>query len=74
MAEESLGPGAGRTLFTRNAFPHNCAVRRRKGRYFLTNLAQPLPLRRKAVLAARNSWRKVSRLRGCCGNPGQPGC
>jgi hypothetical protein len=25
-------------------------------------------------LTLRNRWRAIVMLKGCCGNPGQPGC
>ena len=33
-----------------------------------------LPWWRVLAIAASNTWRKMVLLRGCCGNPGQPGC
>jgi len=32
------------------------------------------PLVEKLGLAATNYWRRIVRLRNCCGNDGQPGC
>ncbi len=43
-------------------------------RSFFTNLKQPMPLRRKAWLVARNNWIKLSKRQSCCGHPGEPGC
>ena len=33
-----------------------------------------MPWRRVLSLVASNTWLKVASRRGCCGNPGQPGC
>jgi hypothetical protein len=41
---------------------------------FFANWRQPMPLRRKLRLAARNTWIKVSQRQACCGHPGEPGC
>jgi len=41
---------------------------------FLTNLDQPMRLSRKLSKLVRNLWRRVALGRGCCGNPGEPGC
>ncbi len=41
---------------------------------FFGNLRVPMSLRRKLRLVFGNNWTKVRRLRGCCGNYGQPGC
>lgn len=43
-------------------------------RAFARNLRAEMPLGRKVWLIARNSARKLLRLRNCCGNPGEPGC
>ena len=43
-------------------------------RAFLRNLRVPIPWRLRSKLVARNNMRKVTRVRLCCGNPGQPGC
>lgn len=32
------------------------------------------PWREVLAIAASNMRRKITSLRGCCGNPGQPGC
>lgn len=40
----------------------------------LENLRQPLPLRVKARLFARNNWHKLKTRSDCCGNHGEPGC
>ena len=41
---------------------------------FFSNLRVPMILRRKLSMILDNNWRKVKRLRGCCGVYGQPGC
>jgi hypothetical protein len=41
---------------------------------FLENLRQPMPLRRKLRLIARNNWIKIRSGSNCCGNHGEPGC
>ena len=41
---------------------------------FFENLRVQMPLRRKLLLVANNTLTKIRRLRGCCGNYGQPGC
>lgn len=43
-------------------------------RAFFSNLATPMPLRRKAYLLLRNNFIKLSKGRNCCGHPGEPGC
>ena len=40
----------------------------------LDNLRTPMPLGRKLRLVLVNNLTKIRRLRGCCGNYGQPGC
>jgi hypothetical protein len=49
---------------------------RRRGspRDFITNWQQPLPLRTKVRLTARNMWIRVSTGSTCCGHDGEPGC
>lgn len=41
---------------------------------FFANFKQPMPLRRKLRLAARNTWTKFRHAQPCCGHPGEPGC
>jgi hypothetical protein len=41
---------------------------------FLTNLDQPLPLRQKLHMLARNLARRVILAQNCCGHHGEPGC
>ena len=44
-------------------------------RSFFTNWSTyEAPLRTKVRLTFRNRWRAIAMLKGCCGNPGQPGC
>ena len=38
------------------------------------NLKQPLPIKRKICLFIKNSLIKITRLKSCCGHPGEPGC
>ena len=45
-----------------------------KGREFLRNLSAPMPLPSKLRLIIKNNFIKISRLQGCCGHPGEPGC
>ena len=53
-----------------------CAGPRRRPspRDFLTNLTVDMPWPRKLRLLARNAFRRLVRLRDCCGHPGEPGC
>ncbi len=41
---------------------------------YLDNLRVPMLLKRKLRRIADNNWTKIRRLRGCCGDYGQPGC
>ena len=41
---------------------------------FFSNLRVPMVLKRKLRLVLDNNWTKVRRMRGCCGDYGQPGC
>jgi hypothetical protein len=43
-------------------------------RHVFTNWRQPLPLRVKLALTAKNAWRRVTGPSSCCGHPGEPGC
>jgi hypothetical protein len=43
-------------------------------RDFFTNLQADMPLTRKAQRLLANNWIKLSRMRDCCGNHGEPGC
>jgi hypothetical protein len=47
---------------------------RPSARAFLTNLSGPGPWPAKLRLLLRNNWLKLSRMAGCCGHPGEPGC
>lgn len=44
------------------------------GNAFVRNLRRPMPLSEKLRLVLRNSAIKITRLQGCCGHPGEPGC
>ena len=41
---------------------------------FFENLRVPMVLRRKLRRVMENNLTKIRRLRGCCGDYGQPGC
>ena len=41
---------------------------------FLSNLRVPMVLKQKMQLVLNNTWTKIHKVRGCCGNYGQPGC
>ena len=41
---------------------------------FFSNLRVPMILKRKLRLVVGNNMTKIRRLRGCCGDYGQPGC
>ena len=41
---------------------------------FLENLRRPMPLGEKLRLVLSNNLTKMRRMRGCCGNYGDPGC
>jgi hypothetical protein len=41
---------------------------------FIRNLKQPMPLSHKLRLVLSNSAIKITRLKSCCGHPGEPGC
>ena len=41
---------------------------------YFSNLRLPMALKRKLRLVRDNNLTKIRRLRGCCGNYGQPGC
>jgi len=44
-------------------------------RSFFTNWSTfEAPLGTKVRLTLGNRWRAIVMLKGCCGNPGQPGC
>ena len=43
-------------------------------RNVFTNWHQPLPLRTKLRLTARNVWRRARYRASCCGHAGEPGC
>jgi hypothetical protein len=52
--------------------PDPLRLLRQRTREFLTNLDAGPPWPKKAVPLLRNRARALTR--GCCGNPGQPGC
>jgi len=54
------------------AVPNPLRLLRDRTGDFLTNLDAGPPWPRKAVPLLRNRTRAM--VRGCCGNPGQPGC
>jgi hypothetical protein len=41
---------------------------------YFSNLRLPMALGRKLRMVRDNNLTKIRRLRGCCGNYGQPGC
>lgn len=41
---------------------------------FIRNMKQEMPLSKKLSLVLRNGAIKITRLNGCCGHPGEPGC
>ncbi len=51
-----------------------CASERLDLKTVIDNLKQPLPIRRKIYLFIKNSLIKVTKLKSCCGHPGEPGC
>ncbi len=53
---------------------HIMSEKRQLQRSFLANLRVPMLLKRKLRLIRDNNLTKFRRLRGCCGNYGQPGC
>ncbi|MEG6549815.1 hypothetical protein V6C53_06210 [Desulfocurvibacter africanus] len=51
-----------------------CSTHRPTLKATLDNLRQPMPLREKLRLIARNFSLRFSKRQACCGHPGQPGC
>jgi hypothetical protein len=51
-----------------------CAAERPNIKTAIDNLKQSLPIGRKIGLLIRNSFVKITRLKSCCGHPGEPGC
>ena len=51
-----------------------CASERPDLKTVIDNLKQSLPIRRKILLFIKNSLIKITRLKSCCGHPGEPGC
>ena len=41
---------------------------------FFSNLRVLMPLKLKVKRVVGNTWTKVRRVRGCCGDYSQPGC
>ena len=41
---------------------------------YIDNLRMPMVLGEKIRTVVDNTLKKIRRLRGCCGNYGQPGC
>lgn len=41
---------------------------------YLTNLNQPMPLKKKLTRLTVNLARRAVHRQGCCGNHGEPGC
>ena len=54
--------------------PSTMGDKRRLSFAFFENLRVPMVLRRKLRRVMDNNLTKIRRLRGCCGNYGQPGC
>ena len=50
-----------------------CDKRQLSYAYF-ANMRGSMPLSRKLRLMLANNLRKIRRMKGCCGNYGQPGC
>ena len=63
-----------RNLLITSIIPLTMSGKRQLTYAFLENLRARMPLRRKVLLVAGNTLAKIRRLRGCCGNYGQPGC
>jgi hypothetical protein len=51
-----------------------CAEKRPNARDVMDNLKKPMPLGKKFAVLIRNSFIKITKLRSCCGHPGEPGC
>jgi hypothetical protein len=51
-----------------------CAARHPSIKTAIGNLKKSLPIRRKIGLLIKNSLIKITRLKSCCGHPGEPGC
>jgi hypothetical protein len=51
-----------------------CASERPSLKTAIDNLKQPLSMARKISLLIKNSFIKITRLKNCCGHPGEPGC
>ena len=51
-----------------------CAARHPSIKTAIDNLRQSLPIGRKIGLLIKNSFIKITRVKSCCGHPGEPGC
>ncbi len=51
-----------------------CAEERPDMKKVLNNLKQPIPIKRKVYLFLKNNLSKITKLKSCCGHPGEPGC
>jgi len=51
-----------------------CDSERPSARAVMENLKKPMLVAKKIRLFIRNSFIKITRLRSCCGHPGEPGC
>jgi hypothetical protein len=51
-----------------------CAAEHPNLKTAIDNLKQSLPLWRKIGLLIKNALIKITRLKSCCGHPGEPGC
>ena len=54
--------------------PNTMSNKRKLAYAFFENLRVPMLLRRKLRLIRDNNLAKIRRLRGCCGDYGNPGC
>jgi len=51
-----------------------CAAKHPNIKTAIDNLKQTLPIGRKIGLLIKNALIKITRLKSCCGHPGEPGC
>jgi hypothetical protein len=51
-----------------------CEKKKPDVKKFLTNLSDPMPLKKKIYLFIKNNADKIRRGKNCCGHAGQPGC
>ena len=54
--------------------PNIMSNKRKLAYAFFENLRVPMPLRRKLRTLMVNNLTKIRRVRGCCGDYGNPGC